>query len=162
VLLLAATATMAWAAPPPPPNPLAVDAVARLRSVTQAEPDATRRQAVLREGAVGLPRGLYPPILSLLAPISPGSADLDIARAIFLRWAWETPDYAARWAAASPPEPFRLEAMIVAGGRWAQVDRPRAELWIASLPPADRDHVAKGVEAFLGQLKPNQDRANGP
>jgi hypothetical protein len=45
--------------------------------------------------------------------------------------------------------------MMLAGGRWAQVDRPRADRWIASLPPAERDRVARGVADFLGRRRPS-------
>jgi hypothetical protein len=143
--LLAAAAAGA----PPAANPMAVDIVARLRAEALAEPDATRREDVLRAAALELPRGLYPAVLDLLVPIPPGSGDLDIVRSIFLRWVWETPDYAARWAAASPPEPFRYEAMMTAGGRWSQIDRARADAWIESLPDHDRDRVRRGVDQFL-------------
>jgi hypothetical protein len=128
----------------PPANPMAADIVARLRAAAHEHRDPADRKAVLHGAAWELPRGLYPAVLDQIVPIAPGGVDLDIARAIFMRWARETPDYAAKWALASPPEPFRDEAMGVAVRRWRQVDRKNADAWEQGLPARDRRRISEG------------------
>lgn len=131
---------------------MAVEIVGRLR-VAAREPDAGKRKAVLRQAADELPRGLYPAILNLLVPIPPNNHDLDIAEAVFLRWAWETPDYAARWAQASPPEPFRMRALAEAASRWAERRPDQAARWTETLRPQDATWVRSAVTRFLRQTK---------
>jgi predicted dehydrogenase len=152
-VLIPGTAGFAFAADTAPANPMAVDIVARLRAAAQAEPDPSKRAAVLRAAASELPRGLYPPVLDLLIPAPPDTHDREIARAIFLRWAWETPDYAAAWAAAAPRGPFRQEALAEAAGRWAEKQPGEVASWSETLPPRETAWVRSSVSALLHRLR---------
>lgn len=132
---------------------MAVEIVARLRAAAQGEPDQAKRKAILRAAADELPRGLLPAILNLLVPPPPNNPDREIARAIFLRWAWETPDYAAAWAVASPPSPFRQEAMAEAAGRWAEKHPEQVARWSETLRPRETAWVRSSVSALLRRLR---------
>ena len=143
----AAPASFAGAAlaPAPADNPMVRDIVARLEQAGRAEPDETRRKALYQGAAENLPRALYAGILDAVVPSAPGSLRLEIARAVFLRWAWETPDYAAAWALSSPPGDFRREALAEAAARWAAKNPGDAERWVSALPGADRRWVTENA-----------------
>lgn len=129
------------ASPSTPGNPMVRDIVSRLEQSARAEPDPARRRAVLRDSAQSLPRALYPGILGALVPPAPDSIDGEIARAVFLRWVWETPDFAAHWAARSPPGPFRMEALAEAAGRWRARNPNDALRWAEGLSLQDRQWI---------------------
>jgi hypothetical protein len=132
-------------------NPMVSDIVARMEQSGRAEPDPARRKAVFREAAEGLPRALFPGILNAIVPAPPDSVDLDIARAVFLRWAWETPDFAANWAVRSPPGPFRMEALAEAAGRWRAKNPNEALRWEETLSHDDRQWIDANEGRFLGR-----------
>jgi hypothetical protein len=152
LFLLAASAasgeTPGAAAPVRPENPLVGDIVARMEQSGRAEPDPVRRRAIFQDAAQGLPRALFPGILNAIVPAAPGSVDLDIARAVFLRWAWETPDFAASWAVRSPRGPFRREALAEAAGRWRATSPDEAMRWLQTLPHDDRQWIAANEGRF--------------
>jgi hypothetical protein len=132
-------------------NPLARDMLDHLLQAARAEPDPGKRRLLLDGAAQGIPRALYAPILNAVAAPEPDSLDLEIAHAIFLRWAWETPDFAGAWAAASPPGSFRNEALAEAAGRWAATSPEEAIRWARSLPPGDRRLVFGNAWRFMSR-----------
>jgi len=100
-------------------HPMARDMLDRMLQAGRAEPDPAKRKAILEGAARGISRAFYGLILNGVPNPAPGSLEHDVAHAVFLRWSWITPDYAAAWAAASPPGQFRNEALAQAAGRWA-------------------------------------------
>jgi len=146
----AAPASFAGAAlsPGPADNPMVRDIVARLEQAGGVQPDETRRKALFRGAAENLPRALYTGILDEVIPSPPGSLGLEIAHAVFLRWAWETPDYAAAWALLSPPGAFRREALAEAAARWAAKNPDEAARWVNALSADDR----RWITANAGRL----------
>ncbi len=157
LLLMAASAapgeTPGAASPVPPGNPMVSDIVARMEQSGRAVPDSARRRIIFRDAAQGLPRALFPGILNALVPPAPASIDLDIARAVFLRWAWETPDFAAKWAALSPPGPFRMEALAEAAGHWRAKNPDETARWVETLSPDDRRWIDANEGRFSGRAE---------
>jgi hypothetical protein len=129
------------------------DIVARLEQAGRAEPDEARREALFREAAENLPRALYAGILDTVVPSAPGSVRLEIAHAVFLRWAWETPDFAAAWALLSPPGAFRREALAEAAARWAAKNPDEAVRWVNALSADDRRWVTASAGRFDANSK---------
>jgi hypothetical protein len=149
ILILAAAAALPTGSPASPPgNPMACDIAARLEEAGRREPDPARRGALFRDAAVQIPRALYGAILDRVLPAPTGSLDDEIARAIFLRWAWETPDYAAAWAAGSPPGAFRMQALAEAAGRWGAKNPGAALDWVRGLGTADRAWIFSHAGRF--------------
>lgn len=153
-LLLSPAALRGQAQPPAAMNPMARDIVARMLAAGRAEPDPGRRRQVLSDAAQETPRGLYGAILAAIPSPPPGTVEFDAAQAVFTAWAWETPDYAARWAAGSPPGPLRQIALVEAAGRWAAREPAGAASWARSLPAADRDWVLAKADQFMGAAGP--------
>jgi hypothetical protein len=135
-------------------NPMARDALDRMLATARAEPDPERRRTALDNAAQGIPRALYSQILNAIAAPAAGSVEHDVAQALFLRWAWQTPDFAANWAASAPPGPFRKEALSEAVGRWAVKSPDLAIRWTRQLPPEDRSWVFAHAERFMQGASP--------
>jgi hypothetical protein len=135
-------------------HPMARDMLDRMLQAARAQPDPSRRKAVLGDASRGIPRAFYGLILEGLPAPAPGSVEYETAQAVFLRWSWETPDYAAAWAAASPPGPFRNEALAEAAGRWAGRSTEEAVRWAATLAPADRRLVFANAGPFMIRASP--------
>ena len=66
-----------------------------------------------------------------------------------------TPDYAAAWAAASPPGPFRNAALAEAAGRWAGKNPGDAVRWARALAPGDRRWVFENAVPFMSRASPS-------
>ncbi len=135
-------------------NPAARDTLDRMLAAARAESDSAKRRTVLEGAARGTPRALYPEILNAIAAPAPASIEHDIAQAVFLRWAWETPDFAANWAAGAPPGPFRREALAEAVGRWAVKSPDEAVRWSRQLPVEDRRWVFENAGRFMDGARP--------
>lgn len=135
-------------------NPMARDMLDRMLQAARAEPDPAKRRMVLDGVAEGIPRALYGTLLEALAPPAPESTEYAAARAIFLRWAWDTPDYAAAWASTSPPGPFRMEALVESVARWATRHPADAARWSRALPLADRRWVLENAGHLIGRASP--------
>jgi hypothetical protein len=135
-------------------HPMARDMLDRMLAAGRAAPDSARRRAVLAEAADGIPRAFYGAILAGVPAPEPGTLEFDTAQAVFSRWAWETPDFAASWAASSPPGPFRQIALVEAAGRWAAREPADAARWARGLPPADRDWVLAKADQFMAGAGP--------
>jgi hypothetical protein len=158
VLVLFLTATTAASGESPgaaPPvraeNPMVRDIVFRMEQSGRTEPDLGKRRIIFRDAAEALPRALFPAILDSIVPAPPDSIDWDIARAVFLRWAWETPDFAAHWAIRSSPGPFRMEALAEAVGRWRAKNPDEALRWEGSLSLDDRQGIDANEAVFSGR-----------
>jgi hypothetical protein len=145
---------LAPAAGTPAMHPMARDMLDRMLKAGRAEPDPARRRAVLDNAARGIPRAFYGLILDGVPAPVPGSLENEVAHAVFLRWAWITPDYAAAWAAASPPGPFRNEALAEAAGCWAGKNPADAVRWTRSLAPGDRRWVFENAVPFMSRASP--------
>jgi hypothetical protein len=130
-------------------NPMAKDALDRMLDAARAEPNLARRHTVLDHAAQGIPRAIYSQILNAIAAPAAGSVEHDVAQAIFLRWAWQTPDFAANWAASAPPGPFRKESLAEAVGRWAVKMPNDAIRWTRQLPADDRSWVFANADRFM-------------
>ncbi len=135
-------------------NPAARETLERMRAAARSETDPARRRAILDDAARGTPRALYPEILNAIASPAPASIEHDVAQALFLRWAWLTPDFAANWAAGAPPGPFRREALAEAVGRWAVKTPDDAARWSRQLPDEDRRSVFANAERFMDGAGP--------
>jgi len=144
-----APAAQAPVASKPAMHPMARDMLDRMLQAGRAEPDPARRKAVLDNAARGIPRAFYGLILDGVPVPAPSSLEYEVAHAVFLRWAWTTPDYAAAWAAASLPGPFRNEALPEAAGRWAGDNPSDAVRWARSLAPGDRRWVFENAMRFM-------------
>jgi len=136
-------------------HPMARDMLDRMLQAARAEPDPLKRRVILDKAAEGIPRALFGAILNAVASPALGSIEYDVAQAVFLRWAWETPDFAAAWAAAAPPGPFRREALAEAVGRWAVKNPGDALRWSRALPAADRRWVLENAGRFMGGASPS-------
>ena len=136
-------------------HPMARDMLERMLQAGRAEPDPARRRAVLDGAARGTPRAFCGLILNAIAAPAPGSLEHEVARAIFLRWAWETPDFAAAWAVAAPPGPFRREALAEAAGRWASRNTDAAVKWARALPAGDRRWVFENAGHLVDPASPS-------
>jgi len=148
--VLAFPAVLKADAPAPPAvHPMARDMLERMLAAGRAAPDPARRRAVLADAADGVPRAFYGAILGAIPAPEPGTLEFDTAHAVFTRWAWETPDFAASWAASSPPGPFRQIALVEAAGSWAARRPAEAARWARALPPADRDWVLAKADQFM-------------
>ena len=134
---------------------MARDMLDRMLQAGRAEPDTVKRRALLDGAAQGIPRAFCGLVLDAVAAPAPGSLEHEIARAVFLRWAWETPDFAAAWAAASPRGPFRREALAEAAGRWAGKNPDGAIKWTLTLSPDDRRWVFENAGHFMGHASPS-------
>jgi len=130
-------------------HPMARDMLDRMLRAGRAEPDPARRRAALDNAARGIPRAFYGLVLNGVPDPAPASLEFEVAHAVFLRWAWITPDYAAAWAAASPRGTFRNEAMAEAAGRWAGKNPGEAVTWVRSLAPGDRRWVFENAGPFM-------------
>ena len=130
-------------------NPMAKDALDRMLDAARAEPDPARRRIVLDNAAQGVPRALYAQILNAIAAPAAGSVEHDVAQAVFLRWAWQTPDFAANWAASAPLGPFRKESLAEAVGRWTVKTPNDAIRWTRQLPTDDRNWVFANADRFM-------------
>jgi len=135
-------------------HPMARDMLDRMLRAGRAEPDPARRRAALDNAARGIPRTFYGLILNGIPGPAPGSIENDVAHAVFLRWAWITPDYAAAWAVVSTPGPFRSEALAEAAGRWAGKNPNDAVRWARSLAPGDRRWVFENAVTFMSRASP--------
>jgi hypothetical protein len=135
-------------------NPMARDALDRMLEAARAEPDPGKRRAVLDRAVQGIPRALYGPILNAIASPAMGSVEHDVGQAVFLRWAWQTPDFAANWAASAPPGPFRKETLAEAVGRWAVKSPDDAIRWTRELPADDRRWVFANAAHFMEGARP--------
>jgi len=154
LLLLAALAAPPPAlgedAPAPPAvHPMARDMLDRMLAAGRATADPARRRAVLADAADGTPRAFFGAILGAVPAPEPGTVEFDAAHAVFTRWAWQTPDFAASWAASSPPGPFRQLALVEAAGSWATRHPAEAARWARGLPPADREWVLANADQFM-------------
>jgi hypothetical protein len=135
-------------------NPAARGTLDHMLAAARSETDPAKRKAILDDAARGTPRALYPEILNAIASPAPASIEHDVAQALFLRWAWQTPDFAANWAAGAPPGPFRREALAEAVGRWAVKSPDDAGRWSRQLPDDDRRWVLANAERFMGGAAP--------
>lgn len=133
---------------------MARDMVDRMLVAARSAPDSAHRRAVLADAAEGIPRAFYGAILNAIPAREPGTPEFDAAQAVFTRWAWETPDFAASWAASSPPGPFRQIALVEAAGRWAARRPEDAARWAKGLIPVDRDWVLAKSDQFMGGAAP--------
>lgn len=140
-------------------NPLAKDALDRLLEAARAEPDPARRRTVLDGAAQGVPRALYSQILNAIAAPAAGSVEHEVAQAVFLRWAWQTPDFAANWAASAPSGPFRKECLAEAVGRWSVKNPKDAIRWTRELPADDRSWVFAHADRFMSGASPSSTEA---
>ena len=139
---------------PPAVHPMARDMLDRMLAAGRATADPARRRAVLADAADGIPRAFYGAILGAIPAPDPGTVEFDTAQAVFTRWAWETPEFAATWAASSPPGPFRQLALVEAAGRWASRNPAEAARWAHRLPPTDRDWVMAKADQFMNGAGP--------
>jgi hypothetical protein len=130
-------------------HPMASDMRERLLQAARAEPDPGRRRAAAESSVRQIPRAFYGLILNGISSPLPGSVEHGVAEAIFLRWAWETPDFAAAWAASAPPGPFRNEALAEATGHWAAKSPSDAAQWARTLSSDDRLWVFRQAGRFM-------------
>jgi hypothetical protein len=142
--------------PPAQPamHPMARDMLDRMLAAGRAAPDPARRRAIFADAAEGIPRAFYGAILGAIPAPEPGTPEFDAAQAVFSRWAWQTPDFAATWAASSPPGPFRRIALVEAAGSWAARKPADAAQWARGLLPADRDWVFAKADQFMNGASP--------
>jgi hypothetical protein len=136
-------------------HPMARDMLDRLLAAGRAQADPARRRMVLDDAVHGIPRAFYGLLLNGIPDPKPGTVEHDAAQALFLRWAWTTPDYAVVWAATSPPGPFRSEALAEGAGRWACRFPDRAAQWARSLAPDDRRLVFANAVHFMTKASPS-------
>jgi hypothetical protein len=141
-------------APTAPMHPMARDMLDRLLLTARNTADPEARRRALEDAAASIPRAFYGLILDGVPAPGAGTPQWDVAHAVFLRWAWETPDFAAAWAADSQRGPFRSEALAEAAGRWAAKDPDGARRWACALPEADRSWVAENAGPFMGRTAP--------
>jgi hypothetical protein len=139
----------------PAMHPMARDMLDRMLVAGRNAPDPSRRRVVLDNAAQGIPRAFYGLILDGVPGPAAGSLEYDVAHAVFLRWAWITPDYAAAWAAASPAGTFRNEALAEAAGCWACKRPADAARWARALSPADRSWVFANAAQFMKRASPS-------
>jgi hypothetical protein len=135
-------------------HPMARDMLDRLLQAARAEPDVARRRASADKAVQEIPRAFYGLILDGIPSPVQGSAEHAVADAVFLRWAWETPDFAAAWAVSSHAGAFRDEALAEAAGRWATKDTADALRWVRTLSPEDRRRVLEQAPRFMDGASP--------
>jgi hypothetical protein len=141
--------------PVPVVHPMARDMLGRLLQAARDEPDPGRRRTALDNAVQGIPRAFYGLILDGIPSPTPGSVEHDVAQAVLLRWSWETPDFAANWAASAPAGRFRREALAEAAGCWAAKSPDDAAQWARSLPPDDRQWVIEQAPRFMDRASPS-------
>jgi hypothetical protein len=131
------------------------DIRARLVDAAAAHEDPVERDKFLQSSVHGVPRALFARLVESLSSAPPASIEMEILRAILVRWAWDEPTNVAAWAIDHPDNPCRQDALALAAQRWAAVNPGQLLTWSASLSPADRQWVLLRSGDFLGRTDPS-------
>jgi hypothetical protein len=138
------------------PTPSLVDDIrARLLAAAASHEDPVDREKFLQSAVHGVPRALFARLVESLSSAPAASVEMEILRAILVRWAWDEPTNVAAWAIDHPGNPSRQDALALAAQRWAAVNPGQLLTWSASLSAADRQWVLLRSGDYLGRTDPS-------
>lgn len=136
-----------WTLPPPPEvTPIRFPWELRFGELA-AEPESMQSQEELEELADGIPVMQWRAALDRLS-VQLSSAGIIVARRLVERWASESPEAAAQWAAGLPDGGFSAAMCRAAVVSWARSDPENAMAWAQQLPAGENKTAAVSLLAL--------------